>query len=82
MTEDEIAGQIAAFCEQAFPHPDRRVERDTDLLNEWFVDSFGVIQTVQFLEDTFGIALARAEINASNFHSIRALAALVRQKSA
>ncbi len=82
MTEDEVADALTAFYRQTFPHPGRALARDTDLLNEWFVDSFGVIQTVQFLEDTFGIHLARGEINASNFHSIRTLAALVQRKTA
>lgn len=82
MTEETIAGRLHAFYCEVFPHPGRRLDHDTDLLNEWFVDSFGVIQTVQFLEDSFGVTVARAEINALNFHSIRALTALVRRKLA
>jgi len=80
VSEAEIAARLHAYYCQVFPHPGRSLEYDTDLLNEWFVDSFGVIQTVQFLEDDFGVAVTRAEINAVNFHSIRALAALVRRK--
>lgn len=80
MTEQDIAARLHAYYCEVFPHPGRTLDLDTDLLNDWFVDSFGVIQTVQFLEDTFSIILTRAEINATNFHSIRALAALVRRK--
>lgn len=80
MTEAAIAGRLQAFYCAVFPHPGRRLELDTDLLNEWFVDSFGVIQTVQFLEDSFGVSVTRVEINAVNFSSIRTLAALVLRK--
>ena len=82
MTEAVIAGQLHAFYCAVFPHPGRQLDLDTDLLNEWFVDSFGVIQTVQFLEDNFGITITRVEINTVNFHSIRALAAFVHRKRA
>ena len=80
MTEPQIAERLHAYFSEVFPHPGRRPELDTDLLNDWFVDSFGVIQTVQFLEDCFGVALSRADIHATHFNSIRALAALVRRK--
>jgi len=80
VTEAAIAGQLHRFFTEVFPHPGRQLGDDTDLLNEWFVDSFGVIQTVQFIEDCFGVSVKRGEINASNFHSIRALAGFVRVK--
>jgi acyl carrier protein len=80
MTEPEIAARLHAYFSEVFPHPGRALDLDTDLLNDWFVDSFGVIQTVQFLEDSFAVALTRGDINAAHFHSIRALAGLVRRK--
>jgi acyl carrier protein len=36
-----------------------------------------VVQTVQFLEDSFGIEVRRADVNAENFRSVRALAEFV-----
>ncbi|MEZ4452940.1 MAG: acyl carrier protein [Nannocystaceae bacterium] len=80
MSEAEIAGAIRAFYLEVYPHGDRTLDDDTDLLGEWFVDSLGVVQTVQFLEDTFGVAIGRADINADNFHSVRTMAAFVRRK--
>lgn len=80
MSEAEIAAEIRGFYLAAYPHPGRTLELDTDLLNEWFVDSFGVVQTVQFLEDRFGVALRRADVNADNFASVRALAGFVRRR--
>lgn len=80
LTEAQIAAQLHAYYCRSYPHLGRALEHDTDLLNDWFVDSFGVIQTVQFLEDTFGVAVDRADIHADNFHSVRSLAAFVRRK--
>ncbi|MDC0723738.1 acyl carrier protein [Nannocystis bainbridge] len=80
MTEAEIAATIHAYYTASYPHLGRALEYDTDLLNEWFVDSLGIVQTVQFLEDTFGIDVARADVQVDNFHSVRALAAYVRRK--
>lgn len=80
MTEADIAGRLHAFFVASFPHPGATLEVDTDLLGEWFVDSFGIVQTVQFLEDTFGVRLERVDINAENFTSIRTLTAFVRRR--
>jgi methoxymalonate biosynthesis acyl carrier protein len=80
VTEAEIAGAIRAYYLESYPHLGRALADDTDLLNEWFVDSLGIVQTVQFLEDRFGIDVARADVQADNFHSVRALAAFVRRK--
>lgn len=80
MTDAELADRFAAFFKAMYPHADQELRVDTDLLGEWFVDSFGIVQTVQFIEDTFDLTLARADIHADNFASIRALVAFVREK--
>ena len=80
MTEAEIAAKLHAFLVAAYPHLGRLLALDTDLLNDWYVDSFGIIQTVQFIEDNFAITVARADIDVANFHSVRSLAAYVRRK--
>jgi D-alanine--poly(phosphoribitol) ligase subunit 2 len=80
MTEAEVVRRLHAFFRATFPHPGQDLELDTDLLEEWFVDSFGIVQTVQFVEDTFHVAIDRADIHADNFTSIRTLTAFVRRK--
>ena len=41
------------------------------------MDSFGIIDTVLFLETTFGIEVARADINGVNFENIAKLSEFV-----
>ena len=50
---------------------------DTHLLDDWFVDSFGIVNTTLFLEEKFGIEISRADINAENFRSIETLSRYV-----
>ncbi len=47
------------------------------MLENWFVDSFGIIETVMFLESSFGIKVSRADINGSNFENIASLSDFV-----
>ena len=77
MDLDQIELQIKAFFEREFPDPDMELSLDTHLLDEWFVDSFGIVNTTLFLEEKFGIEISRADINAENFRSIETLSRYV-----
>lgn len=41
------------------------------------MDSFGIIEIVMFLEKSFGLKIARADINGPNFGSVEALSEFV-----
>lgn len=77
MTNNEIASALTTFLQQEFPNQGVTLTDSTDLLREWFVDSLGIIETVLFLEKTFGIDIARADINGSNFRDIAALSGFI-----
>ncbi len=74
MNPEEIRHQLQEFFEREFPNPDAELTSDTHLLDDWLVDSFGIVNTTLFLEENFGIEVSRADINAENFQSIHALA--------
>ncbi len=80
MNRTEIAGEIDTFLQEEFPNPGVTLERTTDLLNEYFVDSLGLVNTALFLESRFGIELSRADINESTFHSIDTLVEFVENR--
>ena len=73
----EIAARIKAFLEEDFPNDGVELTPTTDLLEEWFVDSLGISQTVMFLEESFEIEISRADINGTNFKDLRALSEFV-----
>ena len=74
MQSAEIKSQLKEFFEKEFPDPGVALTDDTHLLDDWFVDSFGIVNTTLFLEENFGIDICRADINAENFRSIETLA--------
>jgi len=77
MELDEIKLQIKNFFEEEFPNPEANLTFDTPILDEWFVDSFGIVNTTLFLEEQFGILISRADINAVTFRSIESLSQYV-----
>lgn len=77
MQSAEIKSQLKNFFEKEFPDSGVALTDDTDLLDDWFVDSFGIVNTTLFLEETFNIDVSRADINAENFRSIETLAQYV-----
>lgn len=77
MQQEEILTQIRDFIASEFPMPGVELTHTTNLLEEWFVDSLGIVETVMFLERQFGIEVQRADINGTNFRDVASLAALV-----
>ena len=80
MEQSEIRDAIRSFLETEFPSPGFELTDTTPLLEEWFLDSMGIVETVLFLEKRFGIAVARGDINGTHFASVEALTALVRSR--
>ena len=73
----EIKSQLKNFFEEEFPNPGASLTDDTNLLDDWFVDSFGIVNTTLFLEEKFGVEISRADINAITFRSIETLSQYV-----
>ena len=77
MDQQQIAERLKAFLERQFPNDGAALEPDTDLLEDWFVDSLGIVETVLFIEEEFGLVLARADINGTHFRDLQSLSAFV-----
>ena len=80
MDKAEIRSLLRAYLQDEFPNPGIELTDSTDLLDEWFIDSLGIIETVLFLETTFGIGISRADINGANFRSIATLSGFVAER--
>jgi acyl carrier protein len=50
---------------------------DESLLEEGLLDSIGILRTVAFCEEQFGVSIPDAEVLPENLESVRAIAALV-----
>ena len=77
MDRTEITDRLKVFLQQEFPNQGVELTEATDLLGEWFVDSLGIIETVLFLEKTFGVEIRRADINGDSFRNLTTLSAFI-----
>jgi acyl carrier protein len=55
----------------------REIEPDEDLLSRGIIDSLGVTQLVEFLEDRFGIVVADEDLTPANFQTLKSIDAFV-----
>ena len=77
MNNSEIATRLLRYLQEEFPNQGVVLSETTNLLDEWFIDSLGIIETVLFLEKTFGVDIRRADINGDNFRDVAALSGFV-----
>lgn len=77
-TQADVRDAIRAFVFDKFPAARRRNVGDTDsLLAGGIVDSLGVLEVVQFIEETFGITLSDDDMLSENFETIAGIADFV-----
>jgi acyl carrier protein len=76
MTPEE---QIAAFLLSRFRASLRRSELgfDDPLISTGIIDSFGMLEVLAFLEDTFGVTIDPMEQEITELETVRQIAALV-----
>ena len=80
MNRVEVVERLRSYLETQFPSPGATLLETTDLLEDWFVDSLGIVQTVMFIETEFKIPVSRADINGDNFKSVSTLADFVSRR--
>ncbi len=81
LTEAGISGEIRAFILQHFPLARKHaIDSDDSLLHSGIIDSMGVLELVDFIENRFGIMLSDDELLSDVFESIRSLSAFVQAK--
>ncbi len=75
----DIARQVRGFIEENFLfREDRSSLSDTEsLLEAGLIDSTGILELVAFLEESFKVEIADADLVPDNFDSIEAITAYV-----
>ena len=63
------------YSADGFTHSD-----DASFLQEGIIDSFGVMELVEFVQSSFRVAVDQREVTPDNFDSVAKLAAFVRRK--
>jgi acyl carrier protein len=79
---DDILARLRAYLLSHAPSDGLVLTGSTSLLDEWFTDSIEVLETVVYLEESFGVDIDRADVNAQNFHTLDTLARFVAERLA
>jgi len=74
IVEYVLHNYVSSFTEQTMP-------LDESLVELGVIDSYGVVELISFLEETWSIAIADSEITKEKFGSINKMAKLVLQKT-
>jgi acyl carrier protein len=80
LDQQTIADRIRKFLTEAYAAPGVELSDTTHLLDDFFIDSFGIIDAVMFLEDSFGIQVEQSDINGENFKNIASLSEYVHSR--
>jgi acyl carrier protein len=77
-TADTIRAHLTAKYQVKFSD---RVTDTTDLLDIGMIDSFGFVELVQYLEDTFKISFDDAELSSNELATVQGLVAAIERKT-
>ena len=73
----EFASRLLHFVQESASQTGTELVGDTDLLLTGAVDSLGVIQITQWLEDETGIAVDPGDVTLENFQTVDRIVAYV-----
>jgi acyl carrier protein len=83
-SEQDLVGEIKEYIcgTMLIGLSDQSIEPDESLVQRGVVDSTGVLELVEFLQDRFGIVVKDDEITTDNLDSLNSIARYVQQKLA
>jgi acyl carrier protein len=74
---DKLNAQIAG---EILKQPNRVLGEDQKLLSSGIIDSFSLVDLALFVEDTFGVHIDDAELNAETFDTLGQLVDLIEER--
>jgi acyl carrier protein len=78
---DPILQKLAIYIASEFlKQPERVISPDEPLLSSGLVDSFHLVDLSIFVENTFGVRIDDADLNASSFDSLDQLASFIKAR--
>ena len=80
MTPTEERVRRFIFENFLYMRPDYQLGNDEPLLGNGVIDSLGVMELITFVEESFGVQVADADVTEDNFGSVAAIASYVKSK--
>jgi acyl carrier protein len=78
--DEEYAASIKAYLAEATGQLDLVLTEDTSLIEAGFLDSFGIVELVAFIEEKYDIKLDSDDLVVANFSLIASIVALITEK--
>ena len=77
----DISNKITEHVSSEFMHlrPDLTLAHDLPLVENGLIDSFGLVQLVEFLEEAFSIEIKTEDVTPMNFFSVDTISSLVQR---
>lgn len=76
-----VAETISEFIKEKFEiGDDPDFTNDVHLFNEGFVDSFGAVEIIHFVEETYGISITQKDITLFPMNTVNEIATVVESK--
>ena len=78
---DEIVTNLAQLiATKILKQPRRLIKPDEALISSGLIDSFNLVDVGLLVEDTYGVRIDDAELNADTFDTLTQLAELIRSR--
>lgn len=75
---DEIKGKLSQYiAKNILKKPSRIIREDESLISSGMIDSFHLIDLAIYIEDTFGVTIDDAELNAETFDTLQQLVEII-----
>ena len=80
---DEIVNNLGQkIAANILKQPKRVLKPDEALISSGLIDSFSLVDVALLVEDTYGVHIDDAELNAETFDTLNQLAELIRARQA
>lgn len=81
-TSDIVNNLAQKIAVNILKQPKRILKPDEQLISSGIIDSFSLVDVALLVEDTYGVHIDDAELNAETFDTLNQLAELVRARQA
>lgn len=76
-----IEEKLSEFIRERFEiGDDPDFTNDVHMFNEGFVDSFGAVEIIHFVEETYGIQITQKDITLYPMNTVNEIAAVIKKK--
>ncbi len=68
------------IASEVLHQPKRTIQPDEPLISSGLINSFHLVDLALFVEDSFGVVIDDAELNAASFDNLNQLAAFIKSR--